>query len=488
MRAMMIILQSLILTSRCRAVAGVFLLLVLLIACERIRDVEEGMPLILTGPVIPASGGGLEFTARVTDLRGGPYEGHGFVWGTLQQPELTGNNYVDLGALSRTGEIRHTVRFGLRPSTNYYVRTFVLRGKDVQYANSVSFHSGVGTPPVLIRIQPDTALWNDTVTLWCSGFSRVPEDNQVFFGSVRAEITEQTDSTFRVIVPPALDRSGVPVRLESAGTGSVDNLLFQLRPPRISGFEPTEALNGMSLRIYVDHVQPGNTRIFVGGVSLVPGAYGDGYIETTLSAFLLPGELDLEVEVAGQRRKAADKLRSRMPVITGFSPVQVRWGDTLRIYGRDFISLGDETRLSMQNSIPLPLLSQSDSLLTALFPEDYSMVKNRIEVTKLHSYGIARAASPAAYELLPPEVYSYAPVAAAYGDQIWIYGRHFPLVPNMLHIKVTDIISVGMDLVTRDSARFSLPQTEMPGDSTSFLLYVGPFEFPLKPVFRLLPP
>jgi len=114
-------------------------------------------------------------------------------------------------------------------------------------------------------------------------------------------------------------------------------------------------------------------------------------------------------------------LGSQAPVVTGFSPKAAEWGDTIFITGKNFSNRLGSNVVSFGSVDVSSLYSYCDTLIKCRFPSGVTAKKSSVSVSVVGNKGTIPGDS---ISLLAPELISYYPKEARYGDTISIKGRH----------------------------------------------------------------
>ena len=99
----------------------------------------------------------------------------------------------------------------MKEGQSYYVRVFAVEGETTIMGDLETFISLGAQAPVIKRIDPVTALWNDTITIFGDGLGQRLVDYKVFFDEIPAQITGNTADGLSVVVPFKLvNKNAVP--------------------------------------------------------------------------------------------------------------------------------------------------------------------------------------------------------------------------------------------------------------------------------------
>jgi hypothetical protein len=125
------------------------------------------------------------------------------------------------------------------------------------------------------------------------------------------------------------------------------------------------------------------------------------------------------------------------PVITDFYPKQGRWGDTIRITGRNFSFLFSKTNLYIGN-LPAKPISCTDSVIYFKVPE----VKNDNVVSLVVQIDNRAIESFDNFTYQIPDIYDYMPKTGTFGDTITITGNNFHQNINYSQVYFNNISAI----------------------------------------------
>lgn len=133
---------------------------------------------------------------------------YGFCWGLTGTP-TTSDHVIDFGPRSVTGDFAIELN-QLMYNNNYHARTFAVNSAGTSYSELVKFSTPPHPPLKIDAFSPVTGPPGTTVTISGNGFSSVPTENIVYFGTVRASVRAATSASLTVTVPAGAG-SVVPV-------------------------------------------------------------------------------------------------------------------------------------------------------------------------------------------------------------------------------------------------------------------------------------
>ncbi|MBE0675706.1 MAG: IPT/TIG domain-containing protein [Bacteroidales bacterium] len=119
------------------------------------------------------------------------------------------------------------------------------------------------------------------------------------------------------------------------------------------------------------------------------------------------------------------------PRIDYFEPEAGTWGDTVSIYGHNFLERPGSAKVSIGN-INLKLEKVNDSLAVVVIPANLNQVQAAFTLTNSN-----RATTSAnKYVILPPVLKGISPDSATVGTRLEIKGKRFSLMESFVDVKV----------------------------------------------------
>jgi len=166
---------------------------------------------------------------------------------------------------------------------------------------------------------------------------------------------------------------------------------------------------------------------------------------------------------------------SMAPQITGFSPAQATWGDTLTITGNFFSNNSSIVKVEFEEVIG-DLISTSEEMIKVKVPNNFiktSTVFIRVKV------GSKFGNTSQAFSLLGTQVLQVTPNKGSSGTVVVIKGKYFN--PTHSLVKFGDV-SVPIAQAYKDSLKLILPK-EVSGGEKDVTVISGPFQATLFKVF-----
>lgn len=112
------------------------------------------------------------------------------------------------------------------------------------------------------------------------------------------------------------------------------------------------------------------------------------------------------------------------PKIDSISKKNGHIADTLKIFGKYFTDIDHDTSVNF-SGIYSEIISNNDSIITCIVPDNINNVKNDVKVIIDNRIG-----SFSSFTLLKPEINSIKPTTGIIGDTIFINGNHFDIDSN----------------------------------------------------------
>ncbi|GAA4462203.1 hypothetical protein GCM10023189_38610 [Nibrella saemangeumensis] len=187
---------------------------------------------------------------------------HGFIWrkAVSSQPDFkdipenfTAMERISLGSLRGGSAFQSTVSYGLEAGQSYSVRAY-LKTKDgyTVYGQPVAFVSQGSALPVITQIQPESAVWGDTLTITGTNFSYLSENITVFFDEgLPAKVLSATPTVIRCLVPESLTKEECKISIKTVAGIATSTATFKLDTSRpiIAGISPALGTFGETLTI-----------------------------------------------------------------------------------------------------------------------------------------------------------------------------------------------------------------------------------------------
>jgi hypothetical protein len=259
-------------------------------------------PVVHTGEVTNITSEGAMFHGRITEMGSEEIVDHGFVWGTVKEPNLRNSNSIRLGKPGN--EIFDAnAQTGFIEGQKFYVRAFVSTPDIIIYGREIPFISKGGKSHELIDFEPKEGRWGDTITITGNYFSQITENNIVRFHTYMSRVIEASNNTLKVIVPEELDNvlSTISVSFHDHIVIHEDD--FHILPPVIDSISPITGTKDTFITIYGQgfHIADNNNKVFLDTIELEILESSRNRIVTRPSLFIPHGEHKLHINTLQQK-------------------------------------------------------------------------------------------------------------------------------------------------------------------------------------------
>jgi N-acetylneuraminic acid mutarotase len=185
-------------------------------------------PYVLTDDVTNISDSSVQFNAHIIFQGSNDFDEIGFIWGLNSRPLIDNSYITKLNYPIKSGSYKSNIDFQLFRDQKQYVRAYVKTSKYITYGNIIEFISRGGRPAVIKNIYPLSGYIKSKVAITGENFSKIKEDNKVFFGDVEAEIDSFSDNKLVVIVPKVDQDIKEQISVEVLGKKVNSNITFQI--------------------------------------------------------------------------------------------------------------------------------------------------------------------------------------------------------------------------------------------------------------------
>ncbi|WP_340110909.1 IPT/TIG domain-containing protein [Maribellus mangrovi] len=131
--------------------------------------------------------------------------------------------------------------------------------------------------------------------------------------------------------------------------------------------------------------------------------------------------------VYSDRISFANEFTSPAPEIDSISPLRAKWGNELKIYGKNFSFFSDQIHVIFRNNGNAKVLSCNDTLIRVTIPDVASTTPVNVSVLV---YG-KRTVAKDLFTYINPVILEYSPSIAAINDTITFIGTDFPTDPDL---------------------------------------------------------
>ncbi|MBN2616238.1 MAG: IPT/TIG domain-containing protein [Bacteroidales bacterium] len=341
----------------------------LIAACHK----ESGFdfPLIYTGQVSNITPQGVDFNARLANIRLDQIKAYGFVWDTLPNPTIGNSEKYVIGKSPESEIIQQHISTALIAGMKYYARAFVQEKKLVVYGKDITFVSLGSGAPKISGISPQSGNLGDRLTITGENFSYRKENNIVRIGTERAKILSASQDTLVVLIPDILAVQSAPVNVSIYNKQATAANHFNLIPPVIRSLDPDTATFGSRILIRGDNftANPSSVKVYFDNIKVVSQIKNQKSIDVLVPNDLKKSKYVVKVFMNNLFCQSEDTFRISRPLITDISPKSASTGGKLIIKGKNFSPAG------LNNSVFIGGMkaniywgSQTDSTLTVYIP------------------------------------------------------------------------------------------------------------------------
>lgn len=307
----------------------------LAVSCLKEKYTDKGIPEIDMVGVTVLNGGGVLFEGRILSTGSAKVLEHGFLWGR-DNPTLENSNYVTLDTGIGTGAFSCEVMADIEEGKVYYSRAFVKTADLVSYSNVISFLGGGSVRPELVSVVPGEAVCGDTVIIKGKYFSFTETNNKVWFDTSPARVLNSGSDELQVIVPSAKELT-IKIKVTVSGYESVNELEFNIMRPVLSDFEPHTGTFGDIVTLHGT-----NFSLDTSCFSIFFNDVRAEVLEVSRSRYKIRVPFENNISPAAVQIKQfnnysfSEQFSLKAATIGDISPVVVKQGDIIHIYGENF--------------------------------------------------------------------------------------------------------------------------------------------------------
>lgn len=195
--------------------------------------------------------------------------------------------------------------------------------------------------PLLSTLTPPQAEPGQTIQIGGGGFSEEPENNEVRFGALKAEVTAAADTQLSVVVPkeiPVKDDKVQHQVVVSVGGRASNPLFFKVyNGPRVTALEPDVALPGGEVKAVGENLGAGAAVAVAGATAEVLEATPT-FVRFRVPETGLPQgkRAGVQVQVGGYSARLVQLIIGRLPLVLEVAPAKGMPGDKVTLKGRGF--------------------------------------------------------------------------------------------------------------------------------------------------------
>ncbi len=221
--------------------------------------------------------------------------------------------------------------------------------------------------PTISSISPETAVFNDTISIIGTGFHKNIQINIVKFGDIQALVISNTSTIIKVRVPYVTDSLSL-VSVTVSGQTAVSQKKVKVIAPAFDFFEPESANYLDTITIHCRNIRTGDIKsVFLDNIQTRIVRSGLLSISVEVPTGLKKELSDLRINLGLNNFTFNYKFRLKQPVITGLSSEKLYNQQVLTILGSGFNPLvtGNQVDLidiNYRKYSFVPLNSSSGSL------------------------------------------------------------------------------------------------------------------------------
>lgn len=321
---------------------------IFLVSCQ--KETKKAEILIISTHNVEIDGtteNGVVFSASILLNSDETILDQGFVYALRKLPSIADNK---VSGMDDHGAKNFNIKLDdvLMPDATYYVRSFVQTEKYLIYGNEVSFFSNGSEPPFIEKIEPETAIWGDTIMITGKNFDPSGKENSIWFNQLKATQRWGTTDTIYVVVPDELIDKKSNVSVSLYGKKSESSKTFEIPKPVVHSVSKTEGQYPDTLIVQGKYFSEIYGSLLFGGSILKTASISKSEIRFIIP-FLGEGQtvsvqfqqLDEKIEIENEFKYIEQK-------ITGLSKDSTFIGDTLTIYALniDFQKVDLKTRIN----------------------------------------------------------------------------------------------------------------------------------------------
>jgi hypothetical protein len=364
----------------------VFLLLFLLLGCNREESIQEVRPLIKTNEV--------QLTSEGVVLSGefilsGTYRSIHYGFQLDTDPSFSDPIVIEAGSNKQPNSFQARVYTDLDSKKKYYIRTWAKSEKYDVLGNRLEFANTDGRKdepaPLISKVIPETALWGDTIKIIGKYFDFFGYNNKVLFNGVESKIWNHQDTIWAIIpnVPAFQNIINVAVKVDGKTTDKESAI--NLTPPVITGLSKNEGQYPDTIVINGDNFTKYGTSVVVDGREVEI----TDLTKKTIS-FIFPflkDEKKAKVELSRSiNYLVTNDFQYHRQEILQLSKNEAWIGDTIKLYGKniDFkrilINIRNSDPKIPEYSQPLTITNRWNDSMQFILKGSYDAPKFNLEV------------------------------------------------------------------------------------------------------------
>ena len=428
----------------------IFILFVVLIACQKDEDAIREFPRLMTHEVSDITTNGAKFNADLISQGSSPIIEYGFVWGTRDNPSIEHSEIVSQKGQPTEATFSMLAEHALKEGETYYVKAFAKNDDYITYGDVISFLSLGSKAPVITDFEPKTGIVGDTIYITGKYFTKNKFDLKLKFNDHEASIYVSSDSSMKARVPQLTEIEN-EIKITIYNNEVIADKNFRLQVPEILSFSPKEGIIGVTITVQgnnflIDNIEE---KIMVGSAKaeVLYVSENEIQLEVPKINLVLPHPSLPNNEVLQHKIKilndikvveSEDHFMYLFPEIIEINPPNGSSGDTLYISGNKFTSLGYDQKLFF-GSIEIDPIYIDDNLIKLIVPGSLGVIESAFISLKIDNaiiysnelYNVNNPNNGGSQVLLPNE--------ATFGDIVIFYLEDIDGSTNDISVALTDV-------------------------------------------------
>ena len=281
--------------------------------------------------------------------------------------------------------------------------------------------------PLISCMYPLSSRWGDSIFITGKNINAANNEFSVHIGGQDCIITEKRKDTLIVKVSERIITSANEASVKINGTVFTVSETLTVLLPEITGFVPRQGKWGDTITVSGINLmtERNNYSVTLGGlncnvVKLNTDALG---IIVPLNLFSVASDVKIMINNL-MEIISPEKFELLQKIITGFSPKEGTWGDTLTLTGR-FHPLAKHNRISFGVGLEAEITSvQAGGNIIKVIVPQWVRTRESVLETEADVYG-SSFYFPEPFLLKPPLIESVTPLSGPPGSRVTIRGNYF---------------------------------------------------------------
>ena len=405
-------------------------LLVVTFSCS---EEDEVFPEIKTVEIIPLSASNFTVKGNIVNAGSSLVLEYGFVYSLAPTPDVFQGTKAIVGTGAATGSIETTISLeslgGPAEQYTIFVRAYLTNQKGTVYGEVKEFT----VPKLTITdVSPIKAKTGDEITITGENFGLNPDENQVKFNGISAEIVAITPTTLTVKVPAGIlypfynDFNSIYVT--TGGQTATATEIFRLLPT-ITNFSPKTGTFNTEVTITGTDFYPFETAIQIGGQVASATSVSQTQVTFNIPESVTSATLALKMMSGSDVIDIAGNFTIEVPQITSITPMIGIGGTRVSIIGTNFNSGSfDFSNNTVKfGTTEADAINASDTELIAYVPKGLPVGPYPISVFT----GVHTVTFPTDFTLTSPTISGFNPTTGIAGSYVTISGANFGLFDEL---------------------------------------------------------